>query len=1101
MMIYHARKEGPWDGQLSSSYYTDDPLLSRLYEVETFESLLDMAVSERNRCEREACDVVFLDLTVNLFSTMVTGMYTVRHEGHPDLNSLIKTSRADDIITLTQDAADRLRGTAQHNFMDMQAHLIRSLLTGDYEGLEDKLFRHLPMMAEEAERALARLDDTEDKGRRLGLAEESESDATKAFHAMRDDYALSTPAGGLSDNPAIDPKGTLGYGSKFHTACTGLTSPAEAIEAVRVALDSGVDVNSKNRDYTCLHIAVFHAIPALVDFLLAAGAEVDAVAHGHTPLHFAAYAAPEESIMVSHKGPKLRNSRKKWVPELDRAYANITRQLVAAGADVDAPIPGLVHSEDATVRALHVASRGGFSKIVAELIAGGADVNAVDSYGITPLNWAMHIMDDFPTTVHTDIVKALLAAGAEPNAKVDTENLGGWSLFHAAAHLGNLEVVDALLRAGARVDKQRHNGATALYDAAHEGHDRVVDRLIEAGADSSKGAKGAGTGQSIVLTPLTAATLGGYLRVVRSLIRGGVDVNQAGYGGETSLFSAVRKGKKDIIKLLLESGARTDVRANAAAHRASLERWSGMKVTGDDEYGLMDLTMDESTRAFLEDHFRSTENRVLLKRVLAAVLVVAVIAIGVWKSRAPAHERAARELLDDLAPSARTRRGRVVPVWATLLRIAVCCACLIYSVLLSNDPDEGGMASFIWNTVVHFYLCRNGVWTLSERFAPEGSIWGRVGADALTLLQLIFGDTEFGSTFETILTCLSVSLWLLGMGRLAYDGVGWLRRFVQNSGPGAGRAPQTDERPSTGAPASQQRGARPGLRKRANRGRRREATPRAPQPDPPETKSEPAPAAKLETLAPEPKAPEPEPEPEPTPAPVAEPRALSAAPVPESKVEEPIAPAPAALEAKLEEPAAVPEGFEIVARVLEHLNEPHLLPIFQAEEINDNVLPCLDPSDLIGLGVSQMTCLTILGAAHSAAKNKKLETEDVLDNVAKHQSVLEEALREHREEIKRLRIRELPEDLFAAASFQTRRGNAIDATLTAHRCCPITCEIMKDPVLCCEDGHTYERVAIEEWFAINNTSPATSQHLESTALAPNHVVRKLIAALLEQHRG
>ena len=60
---------------------------------------------------------------------------------------------------------------------------------------------------------------------------------------------------------------------------------------------------------------------------------------------------------------------------------------------------------------------------------------------------------------------------------------------------------------------------------------------------------------------------------------------------------------------------------------------------------------------------------------------------------------------------------------------------------------------------------------------------------------------------------------------------------------------------------------------------------------------------------------------------------------------------------------------------------------------------------------------------------------------------------------------------------------------------------MKDPVLCCEDGHTYERVAIEEWFAINSTSPATSQHLESTALAPNHVVRKLIAALLEQHRG
>ena len=233
MGYFHVKKDT--DGQLSSSY-TDDPLISRLHEVETFESLLDMAVSERNRCEQaKTCDDIFLDLTANLFSTIVTGTYMVRHESHMNLNLLI-TSRADDIITLTQDAADRLRGTTRHKHVSMQAHLVRSLLTGNYEGLGDDLFR-LPMMAEEAERA-----------------RESESDATKAFRAMRDDYALSAPAGGFSANPAIDPKGVYGYGSKFHTACTGLTSPAEAVEAVRVALDSGVDVNSKNRDYTCLHI-------------------------------------------------------------------------------------------------------------------------------------------------------------------------------------------------------------------------------------------------------------------------------------------------------------------------------------------------------------------------------------------------------------------------------------------------------------------------------------------------------------------------------------------------------------------------------------------------------------------------------------------------------------------------------------------------------------------------------------------------------------------------------------------------------------------------------------------------------------------------------
>ena len=195
----------------------------------------------------------------------------------------------------------------------------------------------------------------------------------------------------------------------------------------------------------------------------------------------------------------------------------------------------------------------------------------------------------------------------------------------------------------------------------------------------------------------------------------------------------------------------------------------------------------------------------------------------------------------------------------------------------------------------------------------------------------------------------------------------------------------------------------------------------------------------------------------------------------EEKTEEPVG-----REESKEEPPVAPAGFEIVARVLEHLGEPHLLPIFEAEEINDEYLPDLDPADLIGLGVSQMTCLTILGAAHSAAKTKKLEAEEVLDNVAKHQSVLEEELREHRAEIKRLRIRELPEDLM----------------------CPIMCEIMKDPVLLMEDGHTYERVALEQWFATGaRTSPSTSAELDSLATAPNHTVKKLIAALLEEHRG
>ena len=34
--------------------------------------------------------------------------------------------------------------------------------------------------------------------------------------------------------------------------------------------------------------------------------------------------------------------------------------------------------------------------------------------------------------------------------------------------------------------------------------------------------------------------------------------------------------------------------------------------------------------------------------------------------------------------------------------------------------------------------------------------------------------------------------------------------------------------------------------------------------------------------------------------------------------------------------------------------------------------------------------------------------------------------------------------------------------------CPITRDVMKDPVMVVASGHTYERSAIEKWFALGN---------------------------------
>ena len=58
--------------------------------------------------------------------------------------------------------------------------------------------------------------------------------------------------------------------------------------------------------------------------------------------------------------------------------------------------------------------------------------------------------------------------------------------------------------------------------------------------------------------------------------------------------------------------------------------------------------------------------------------------------------------------------------------------------------------------------------------------------------------------------------------------------------------------------------------------------------------------------------------------------------------------------------------------------------------------------------------------------------------------------------------------------------------------CGITLEIMHDPVIC-SDGHTYERQAIERWFAQGkHTSPKTGARLQNQEMHPNHALRNAI---------
>lgn len=74
-------------------------------------------------------------------------------------------------------------------------------------------------------------------------------------------------------------------------------------------------------------------------------------------------------------------------------------------------------------------------------------------------------------------------------------------------------------------------------------------------------------------------------------------------------------------------------------------------------------------------------------------------------------------------------------------------------------------------------------------------------------------------------------------------------------------------------------------------------------------------------------------------------------------------------------------------------------------------------------------------------------------------------------------------------SFSTRRGANKD--LPKEFFCPLTKRLMKDPVVD-NDGHTYEREAIERWLRAQSSSPITNEYLSLDMLQPNKELKSQI---------
>src|SRR5262247_515284 len=196
--------------------------------------------------------------------------------------------------------------------------------------------------------------------------------------------------------------------------------------------------------------------------------------------------------------------------------------------------------DDGGSTALHHAAGYGPLDNLQLLIDKGADVNAKNRRGSTPLHWAIH-----------DEAKArlLLAKGANVNAR---QAQGRTPLFLAAMLGDGVPTLRLLLSKGADPNLAAVNGQTPLMMAAR-GAVEATQLLIEKGADVNA-KDGAGE------TALMSACAGGNARGVQLLIVRGADVKVMSKRNETALGFAATSGAQASVEMLLAKGADVNVR-------------------------------------------------------------------------------------------------------------------------------------------------------------------------------------------------------------------------------------------------------------------------------------------------------------------------------------------------------------------------------------------------------------------------------------------------------------------------------------------------------------------------------------------------------------
>jgi len=187
------------------------------------------------------------------------------------------------------------------------------------------------------------------------------------------------------------------------------------------------------------------------------------------------------------------------------------------------------------------------------LIDNGADVNIANNGGWTPLYLATDNRNleggDYPTRRpdmdDLEYIKLLLDSGADPNARL-TESTETRTVF-------TNQWLD-------------ENGATAFLRASQSGDIELMRMLLDYGADPH-------IYTELGVTPLSVAAGIGWVEgitsewsteqtveAVRLLLELGIDPNYQADTGRVALHGAAHKGATEVARILVEAGARLDIR-------------------------------------------------------------------------------------------------------------------------------------------------------------------------------------------------------------------------------------------------------------------------------------------------------------------------------------------------------------------------------------------------------------------------------------------------------------------------------------------------------------------------------------------------------------